>query len=441
MIIESNSLNKISYRTPFSILIPLFLIIFIGILNLASAAQATRPDLYLSQMSKFGFALCLMLVLAFVDTRWIKRVSYLVYGFAIFLLLLVLVVGTSAKGAQRWLVLGTFRLQPSDPAKLAVILAIARYCSLYWPQKGYNILTLLRPLNFSRPIALFFLMLLIFLKPNPILELLPPKFLMSFMGVSIIFSMIFLWLIWMFLCFINLKREGISFCSFIAPIDIAVLPFLLVAVEPDLATGIVILSICGIMFLYVGISKSSLIIGFISFLFIATGAYFTLLKDYQKQRIISFLNQEADLHGDGYQAMQSIIAIGSGKAIGKGFSGGTQTQLSFLPENSTDFAFSVWAEEWGFLFCSILLMLYFFVIIGCLKICLKTNDKFSQLICVGVAANIFVHVMVNIGMVTGILPVAGVPLLFISYGGSAMTTSMLAMGLVVNVCLWRGAVK
>ena len=441
MIIETSSLNKISYRIPFSILIPLFLIIFIGILNLASAAQATRPDLYLSQMSKFGFAFCLMLALSFIDTRWIKRVSYVVYAFSIFLLLLVLVVGTSAKGAQRWLVLGSFRLQPSDPAKLAVILAIARYCSMYWPQKGYKLITLLRPLNFSRPLGFFGLMLIIFLKSNPIIELLPAKFLTSFVGVATIFSIIFVWLIWMFFCLMNLKKEGINFCSFIAPIDIAVLPFLLVAVEPDLATGIVILSICAIMFLYVGINKSSLFIGFLSFLLIATGAYFTLLKDYQKQRIISFLNQEADLQGDGYQAMQSIIAIGSGKAIGKGFSGGTQTQLSFLPENSTDFAFSVWAEEWGFLFCFLLLMLYFFMIIACLKMCLKTSDKFSQLICVGVAANIFVHVMVNIGMVTGILPVAGVPLLLISYGGSAMTTSMLALGLVVNVCLWRGSAK
>ncbi len=441
--IEPGFFNKIYYRIPFSILVPLFFIVLIGIINLASAAQATRPDLYLSQMTKFGFAFFLMTILSFINTRMIKRASFFVYAAAIFLLLLVLVVGTSAKGAQRWLVLGAFRLQPSDPAKLAVILAIARYCSLYWPQKGYTLLSLLKPLNLSRPIGVMLLLIGFLIKSSHsdsfLSDFLSDQFLTSNIGIGLMLGILCGWLIWLFLCFVSLGKNGLNFSIFIAPIDIAIVPFLLVAVEPDLATGIIILSICAIMFLYVGISRSSLLIGFIAFIFIATGAYFTVLKDYQKQRIVSFLNQEADLQGDGYQAMQSIIAIGSGKAIGKGFSGGTQTQLSFLPENSTDFAFSVWAEEWGFLFCVFLLFLYFLVITACLKICLKTSDKFSQLICVGVAANIFVHVMVNIGMVTGILPVAGVPLLLISYGGSAMTTSMLSLGLVVNVCLWRTA--
>src|SRR5439155_26179656 len=122
-------------------------------------------------------------------------------------------------------------------------------------------------------------------------------------------------------------------------------------------------------------------------LIISVGAYFTVLKDYQKQRLVSFLNPEADLQGDGYQAMQSIIAIGSGQVLGKGYSEGTQTQLSFLPENSTDYIFSVWAEEWGLMACYFLLLLYFLLIRAILNLGSRVDDKFSQLICVGVAAN------------------------------------------------------
>jgi rod shape determining protein RodA len=224
----------------------------------------------------------------------------------------------------------------------------------------------------------------------------------------------------------------------IAPLDIPLILFLLIAIEPDLGTGLIVLAIAGIMLLFVGIRRSSLILGGISILLVGVGAYFTLLKDYQRQRIISFLNPEADIRGEGYHAMQSIIAIGSGRVTGKGYSGGTQTQLSFLPENATDFVFSVWAEEWGFVASIFLLGLYSVLLYSILKIAGKVTDEYSQLICVGVAAFIFLHVLINVGMVTGLMPVVGVPLPLMSFGGSSMNVTMIGIGLVINVAIWRG---
>lgn len=426
-----------AHRVPLSLLLPVIFIAMIGILNIASASQATRPDLYLSQLGKFIFAFFLMISFAIIDTRVLKRASFLIYGASVFLLLLVLVIGTSAKGAQRWLVFGAFRLQPSDPAKVAIILAIASYCSNYWPIKGYSLMELIKPLNISRPIGLFLLAIAVLIKSSHGKELIPSHFLTGGLGMGIMATFLLVCLSWLLLSLYLLLRQGFYLSNLIAPIDVPLLPFLLVFLEPDLATGMLLLGISGIMFLYVGIKRSSIIFGTACFLIISIGSYFTLLKDYQKQRIVSFLDQEADAQGKGYQAMQSIIAIGSGGFLGKGFSGGTQTQLSFLPENSTDFVFSVWAEEWGFISCLFLLFLYFLIISSCLKICLKTDDKFSQLVLVGTAANIFIHVAVNVFMVTGMMPVAGIPLPLMSYGGTSMVITMVSLGLALNVCLWR----
>jgi cell division protein FtsW (lipid II flippase) len=437
--IEQGIIRKIIDKLPLGVLVPLVMIVSIGILNLSSAAQATRPDLFLSQLSKFGFASSIMIFTGLIHTRYIRRLAYLAYIGAVVLLLLVLIIGTTVKGSQRWLVYGGLRLQPSDPAKIALILAMARYCSLYWPAQGYSLLTLLRPFNISRPLGLSGLMIFLLIKDRHQSHIFSAQFLTSQLGMGLMIMFIIGALVWFFYAMSKLWQDRFHFSSLIAPIDVAFAPFLLVYVEPDLGTSVIILAIAGLMFLFVGIQRSSLILGLAGFLAVSVGAYFTVLKDYQKQRLVSFLNPEADLQGDGYQAMQSIIAIGSGQVLGKGYSEGTQTQLSFLPENSTDYIFSVWAEEWGLLACYFLLILYFLLIRAILNLASRVDDKFSQLICVGVAANIFIHVVINIGMVTGLMPVVGVPLVLMSYGGSAMFTTMIGLGLVINVALWRGA--
>lgn len=437
--IERGLFSRIAVRLPMGVLLPLVMIVAIGIVNLSSAAQATRPELYLSQLSKFGLAFLIMMVTGAIHTRIIRRFAVVAYVTAIILLMLVMVVGTSAKGGQRWLVLGAFRLQPSDPAKIAIVLAVARYCSLYWPHKGYTLMSLLRPFNISRPLGFLGLVVLMLVRDRHESTIFSDQLLKSKAGMAIMIALLVAGLLWTVVAIIMLIREEFEFPALIAPIDVPLLPFLLIYIEPDLGTGVLTLAIAGIMFLYVGIQRSSLLLGIVAVTVLAVGAYFTVLKDYQRQRVVSFLNPEADLQGDGYQAMQSIIAIGSGRVTGKGFNGGTQTQLSFLPENSTDYIFSVWAEEWGLIACYFLLGLYIFLLWAILRVATRVDDPFSQLVCVGVAANIFVHVFINVGMVTGLLPVVGVPLILMSYGGSAMLTTLVGIGLVVNVALWRGA--
>jgi rod shape determining protein RodA len=157
-----------------------------------------------------------------------------------------------------------------------------------------------------------------------------------------------------------------------------------------------------------------------------------LLHDYQRKRVETFINPEADIQGSGYHAAQSIIAVGSGQVTGKGWCEGTQTQLSFLPENHTDFAFSVLAEEWGFVGVTVLLACFFVLVALMLRSASKATDRFSALLAVGAAAMIFWHAFINIGMVTGVLPVVGVTLPLVSYGGSSMITKVIAIGFAVN---------
>jgi rod shape determining protein RodA len=157
------------------------------------------------------------------------------------------------------------------------------------------------------------------------------------------------------------------------------------------------------------------------------------LKDYQKQRIKTFLDPSQDPLGSGYNAIQSQIAVGSGRFLGKGFKKGSQTQLRFIPEQRTDFAFSVIAEEWGFVGAVFTLLLYFTIILWILDTASRAKDRFSMLVSLGVASMFFWHTLINVGMVIGILPVTGVPLLLFSYGGSSTLTAMLGIGIALGI--------
>src|SRR5580700_1331742 len=194
--------SKYTVRMPVAVLISLMIIVAIGILNLSSAAQATHPDLYLSQLSKFGLALGAMLLTGVIHTRIIRRFSFSFYIVAIVLLVLVMLVGYSAKGGQRWLVLGAFRLQPSDPAKIALILAMARYCSLYWPHRGYTLLGMLKPFNFSRPLGFLASIVFLLVKDRHDSSFFPPEFLRSTVGVGIMGSLLMIGSIWLLISII-----------------------------------------------------------------------------------------------------------------------------------------------------------------------------------------------------------------------------------------------
>jgi rod shape determining protein RodA len=159
------------------------------------------------------------------------------------------------------------------------------------------------------------------------------------------------------------------------------------------------------------------------------------MQPYQKNRILAFIDPSSDPTGNGWHTRQSIFAVGSGKIWGKGYGEGTQNQFDFLPEHWTDFPFSVWAEEWGFVGSVVLLAIFGFLLVWILNVALSARDRVGAVICVGVAAMTFWHVVVNIAMVLGLAPVVGVTLPFISYGGSSLVVFLCAMGLVANVSL------
>jgi len=230
--------------------------------------------------------------------------------------------------------------------------------------------------------------------------------------------------------YINLEEID-DFSKLIVPIFIIFIPFFLVTGQPDLGTGLFILIVCLGMLWLAGLSLKIFITGFFSLL-ILTPFSIALLKPYQKQRILTFLNPENDPLGSGYHIVQSKIAIGSGGFFGKGFKQGTQSNLEFLPEKHTDFIFTVFSEQFGFFGSVLLIILFFAIILRILNISLKSQNNFSRLVCFGIGFNIFVYLAVNLGMVTGILPVVGVPLPIISYGGSAMLTTMFSLGLVMS---------
>ncbi len=230
--------------------------------------------------------------------------------------------------------------------------------------------------------------------------------------------------------------RGFSLKELIAPGILLAVPALLIMKQPDLGTALLVLCIGGTMALFAGIQRSAVIFLGVTGLAAAGGGWF-LLHDYQKQRILTFLNPERDPLGAGYHIIQSKIAVGSGGVSGLGFMKGTQSQLSFLPERHTDFAFSVFAEEWGLLGCLLLLSLYCLIVIWGLHIALRANDRFGMYLAIGVSAMLFWHIVVNLGMIIGLLPVVGVPLPLFSYGGTSMVTTMTGVGLLMNVGMRR----
>ncbi len=229
---------------------------------------------------------------------------------------------------------------------------------------------------------------------------------------------------------------GFSFAELWQPALLLLVPVVLILKQPDLGTALMVVFISVSMLLFAGLQRSTLLgLGLLGVLG-ATLGWFGL-HDYQRQRINTFLDPEADPLGSGYHIIQSKIAVGSGGFFGKGFMQGTQSQLSFLPERHTDFAFSVFAEEWGFAGSLVLLLGYLFLIIWGIYIARRAADRFGMFLAVGVTAMVFWHIVVNLGMVIGLLPVVGVPLPLFSYGGTSMVTTMIGVGLLMSVSMRR----
>lgn len=339
-----------------------------GIVNLYSAGFNRTPlgatPIYLKQIYWLGVGLILMGVTVLYDYRHLQKLAYPLYILTIILLLAVMFGGKMVSGSRRWLPLGPFGFQPSELAKIAIILVMARY--------------------FNRRL------------PSPPMRL----------------------------------KE------LLAPMGLVLLPVLLIVRQPDLGSGLLVLLVALSMILFVGVNWRTLLVSTLS-LVLASPLIWHFLKDYQRQRVLTFLNPEQDPLGAGYHIIQSKIAVGSGQFWGKGFLHGTQSQLQFLPEQHTDFVFSVFAEEWGFIGSTFLLLLFTGVTLWGLQIARDCKENFGHLLALGVTSLIFWQFFINLGMVTGLLPVVGIPLPLFSYGGSSLITTLLGVGFLLNIRMRR----
>ncbi len=341
-------------------------ITLVGIVNIYSATtpyKVVGEPYYLKQIYWMCFGMCIMLAVCSIDYHLLEDFSYWLYGFVVLLLVAVLVIGRSSMGATRWLNLGLFNVQPSEPMKIVIIVTFARFFNSFHTDHGMTVRDVLIPLG------------------------------------------------------------------------ILAVPALLIMKQPDLGTAILVILIGVSMAFYVGLRWSTVVTFALVTIPVAWLTWAKFLRPYQKNRVLDFLNPERSRLGSGYHIIQSKIAVGSGGFLGKGFLKGTQTQLRFLPEQHTDFAFSVFSEEWGFIGCLVMIVLYLSLVLWGLNIARRCNDYFGSLLAIGVTAMLFWHIVINMGMVIGLFPVVGVPLPFFSYGGTSMITSMVGIGILQNISM------
>jgi rod shape determining protein RodA len=348
-------------------LLPLTLVLM-GVVTIYSAnydmtAQhaGTLPS---RQLVWLGLGLLAMFAALALDYHYVDRLAYPFFAVMILLLLVVDIVGHSGGGSQRWINLGFFRLQPSEPAKVAIVLVMAKYFQEDELRSGYRLRDLWGP----------FLLVM----PMIFLTLVQPD-----LGTAIILGLVFMSMVLM---------GGLRLKSFFY------------------------LAGAGLAFLPIG---------------------WQFLRPYQRDRVLTFIDPNRDPLGAGYHVIQSQIAIGSGELFGKGYLNGTQNRLDFLPAQHTDFIFAVFSEEWGLVGCLILLTCYFSLIMYGLKVVERAKDRLGALLVFGMLSIFFWHVVINVAMVAGLLPVVGVPLPLFSYGGSALATMMFAVGLMINVSMRR----
>jgi len=350
------------------LLLLIFLVCAMAFFNLYSAsfppkAYGTPP--YIRQGYFFLMAFAAFVFIISFDYQELHSWNYPFYAIIVMLLLIALVAGSKAGGAQRWINLGFFKLQPSEPAKLMLVITLASYYSRKEVVDGYSIRQLF------------------------------------------------------------------------VPVLITAVPFVLVLLQPDLGTALMFGIIFVSMTVFVKLKTSCYaIMGGLGL----GGGFFAweqLLKPYQKQRIQTFLDPDKDPTGHGYQIAQSKIAVGSGGKFGKGYMEGTQSHLHFLPERHTDFAFAVWGEEWGFAGSLFFLGTYFFLLIWGLYVAMYAKDRFGVLLAFGIVALIFWQAVINLFMIMGFLPVVGIPLPLVSYGGSSLLTTMFGLGILMNVRMRR----
>ena len=378
------------------------LIIGVGITIIYSASynweSGRAGGIYEKQMIWVLIGFVALVITMCITIKFFYAFAYILYGLAVILLILVLELGD-----QRWFKFGSIQFQPSELAKISTVLALAHF--LASRNRG-----LIHVRAFVPPLLLVFIpALLVFKQPD--------------LGTALVFGFIVLpMLFWA-----GARPLHLFFlCSPLLTLICAFHPWTL---------AFMVFALLGVLFLERPRLLASGILLLVNFA-VAVGAPYVWenkLHDYQKHRVLTFFNPDMDKLGAGYQVIQSKVAIGSGGLKGRGFLEGTQTKLAFLPEQHTDFVFSILGEEFGFMGTFFVLMLFLFILWRAVSIAVQAKSRFSSLVAIGLASILIFHIVVNIGMTVGIMPVTGLPLPFLSYGGSTLVTNMILIGLLLNI--------
>ncbi|MBQ3647444.1 MAG: rod shape-determining protein RodA [Spirochaetia bacterium] len=394
---------------------------------------------FIKQIIWIVTGLGLMTLVIVFDYKYFYDFAYYIYGICIFMLIITLLVGNKVNGARSWLGLPGVGIQPSEFTKLGTIIALSAFCA--------------KNRNNIRSIVVFLRAALIPALPM-VLILAQPD-----LGTSLVYIPIFLVILFM-------AGTKIRYLFFLVACGIGVILFTIIPmwsgyvlkqetfVVTIFSNQLLMLAILGACLLVVILSA----IGWFAFkkgiyywicysfviisvsLFVAMLAQ-KILKDYQIMRLVVFLDPDVDPQGAGWNILQSLTAIGSGGLFGKGFLKGTQSHYHYLPQQSNDFIFSIIAEEIGFFGSMVVFLCFFIILIRGFIIAYSSKDSFGSYICFGIIAMFFFHFMVNIGMAMGIMPITGIPLLFLSYGGSSLWTSMMAAGILINIYYRRYGFK
>lgn len=350
---------------------PVFLLALVlcgaGLLNVYSGTRvfpSSGISPFVKQMVWILLGVGIFFFFCLMSGGWMEEMAWYFFFAITGLLLVVLLFGKVRGGAQRWLSLGFYAFQPSEFAKIALILVLAKYLS-----ERYH-------------------------------------------------------------------YEGLGFRDLVPAAGITLVPFLLVALQPDLGTAGVFLIILVAMLAISCVRVKVFLLAVAAGAAAVPGLWF-VMRDYQKQRVLTFLDPGRDPLGAGYHVIQSKIAVGSGGILGKGYLQGTQGSLRFLPEQHTDFAFAVFSEEWGFVGSAVLLLLFLALVYRMFSLASQSQDRFASFACGGLASYFLAHIVINIAMVCGIFPVVGIPLPFVSYGGSSMLTNMMSLGILANLSRTR----
>ena len=397
----------------------------LGLVNLYSASQGASTNMAFLQGLWLGVGLLIAVVLTVLDYRIFEQLAYPFLGLTLLFLLAVLVIGRVISGSQRWIHLGIFNFQPSEMAKIAVILCMAKYFSDEpgLPAGGYRLRDLIKPTTVLYPVGAIGALMLFWEK-------------LEFLGGWRFAVLVVFLVLGAGSVLYALQTGRTSLHDMLSPVILVILPAILILRQPDLGTTLMLFAIAGTMILFVKVRFLSLVIAGVVFVVAAVGSW-QFLQQYQKDRILAFISPSEDIKDSGYHSRQSMIAVGSGKTSGKGFGESTQTQFRFLPEQHTDFVFSVWAEEWGFTGCLVVLGAFLFWLVQMINVASDARERFGVLVAVGITAMVFWHVAINIGMVIGVLPVVGVTLPLWSYGGSSLLAMMASLGLLMSVSLRR----